>query len=334
MPELPEVETVVRGLRLVLPGRSIVAVRLGKTDFIDDPAALGEVLPGKRIVRIERIGKFIHLALAAAEPALEPRAEPQVKSASWSASPQSAANSESRINLMVHLGMTGRLSVRDANEPPAPHTHVFFELDDGRELRYTDVRRFGRILLVPEPMMAAFRGQLGTDALRISVADFRRQLAKRRARIKALLLDQRVFRGLGNIYADESLWQARIHPARLAASLSGAELARLRQAIGQVLRAAIRHRGSSISNFVDAEGNAGSYQQRHRAYGREGLPCFRCGTLIRRAIVAGRSSFFCPRCQRAPRAKRARSGKVSRHHPGRKTTARKKDNRARRQITA
>jgi len=340
MPELPEVETVVRGLRLVLPGRSIVAVRLGKTDFIDDPAALGEVLPGKRIVRIERIGKFIHLALApAAEPALEPPAEPPaepaaVKSASQSASPESAANSESRINLMVHLGMTGRLSVRDANEPPAPHTHVFFELDDGRELRYTDVRRFGRILLVPEPMMAAFRGQLGTDALRISVADFRRQLAKRRARIKALLLDQRVFRGLGNIYADESLWQARIHPARLAAGLSGAELARLRQAIGQVLRAAIRHRGSSISNFVDAEGNAGSYQQRHRAYGREGLPCFRCGTLIRRAIVAGRSSFFCPRCQRAPRSKRARSGKVSRHHPGRKTTARKKDNRARRQITA
>ena len=171
---------------------------------------------------------------------------------------------------MVHLGMTGRLSVREASDPPAPHTHGFFELDDGRELRYTDVRRFGRILLVPEPMMAAFRGQLGADALRISVADFRRQLAGRRARIKALLLDQRVFRGLGNIYADESLWQARIHPARLAARLSGAELARLRQAIGQVLRAAIRHRGSSISNFVDAEGNAGSYQQRHRAYGREG----------------------------------------------------------------
>jgi formamidopyrimidine-DNA glycosylase len=336
MPELPEVETVVRGLRLVLPGRSIVAVRLGKTDFIDDPAALGEVLPGKRIVGIERIGKFIHLALApAAEPAAEPPAElAAVKSASRSGAEESAGHSESRINLMVHLGMTGRLGVREASEPPAPHTHGFFELDDGRELRYTDVRRFGRILLVPEPMMAAFRGQLGADALRISVADFRRQLAKRRARIKALLLDQRVFRGLGNIYADESLWQARIHPARLAAGLSEAELTRLRQAIGQVLRAAIRHRGSSISNFVDAEGNAGSYQQRHRAYGREGLPCFRCGTLIRRAIVAGRSSFFCPRCQRAPRAKRARSGKVSRHHPGRKTTARKKDNRARRQITA
>jgi formamidopyrimidine-DNA glycosylase len=328
MPELPEVETVVRGLRLVLPGRSIVAVRLGKTDFIDDPAALGEVLPGKRIVRIERIGKFIHLALApATEPAAqapaEPGAEPAaVKSATRSAAEERAANPQSRTNLLVHLGMTGRLGVREASEPAAPHTHGFFELDDGRELRYTDVRRFGRILLVPEPMMAAFRGQLGADALRISVADFRRQLARRQARIKALLLDQRVFRGLGNIYADESLWQARIHPARLAAGLSGAELTQLRQAIGQVLRAAIRHRGSSISNFVDAEGNAGSYQQRHRAYGREGLPCFRCGTSIRRAIVAGRSSFFCPRCQRAPRAKRARSAKVPRRNARRKIAAR------------
>ncbi len=324
MPELPEVETVVRGLRLVLPGRSIVAVRLGKTDFIDDPVALGEALPGKRIVRIERIGKFIHLELA---PAAEPTAEAPVEPATRPAV-ESAGNSESRVNLIVHLGMTGRLGVREASEPPAPHTHGFFELDDGTELRYTDVRRFGRILLVPEPMMAAFRGQLGADALRISVADFQRQLAGRRARIKALLLDQRVFRGLGNIYADESLWQARIHPARLAAELSDAELTRLRQAIGQVLRAAIRHRGSSISNFVDAEGNAGSYQQRHRAYGREGSPCFRCGTLIRRAIVAGRSSFFCPRCQRAPRPKRARSGKVLRRG------ARKKNNRTRRKVTA
>src|SRR3984893_10252184 len=133
MPELPEVETVVRGLRLVLPGRSIVAVRLGKTDFIDDPVALGEVLPGKRIVRIERIGKFIHLALApATESAGEPPAEPAaVKSATQSAAEESAGNSESRLNLMVHLGMTGRLGVREASEPAAPHTHGFFELDDG-----------------------------------------------------------------------------------------------------------------------------------------------------------------------------------------------------------
>src|ERR1700730_3106104 len=139
MPELPEVETVVRGLRLVLPGRSIVAVRLRKTDFSDEPVALGEVLPGKRIVRIERIGKFIHLVLApATESAAEPPAEPAaVKSATQSAAEESAGNSESRLNLMVHLGMTGRLGVREASEPAAPHTHGFFELDDWRELRYT-----------------------------------------------------------------------------------------------------------------------------------------------------------------------------------------------------
>ena len=301
-------------------------MRLGKTDFIDDPAALGEVLPGHRIAGVERIGKFIHLALVPAttsvpEPVEESAKESANEPANWPPAEEGAENSNSRLNLMVHLGMTGRLGVRQASEPVAPHTHGFFELDDGRELRYTDVRRFGRILLVPEPLMAAFRGKLGSDALRISVSDFRRQLSKRKARIKALLLDQRVFRGLGNIYADESLWQAQIHPARLAAGLKEAELTRLRQAIGQVLRAAIRHRGSSISNFVDAEGKAGSYQQRHRAYGREGLPCWRCATPIRRAIVAGRSSFFCPRCQRAPRTKRARTGEVLRRSAGTQISA-------------
>jgi formamidopyrimidine-DNA glycosylase len=284
MPELPEVETVVRGLRPVLPGRNIVAVRLGKTDFIDDPVALGELLPGKRITSVERIGKFIHMQLA----------------------PDAGA----RLNLIVHLGMTGRLGVRDANEPAPPHTHAFFDLDDGRELRYTDIRRFGRILLVPDTGMEEFRRRLGEDALNISAADFHRLLAGRRARIKALLLDQRVFRGIGNIYADESLWQARIHPARLAARLSDSELARLRKAIHRVLRTAIRHRGSSISDFVDAEGNRGKYQQQHRAYDREGQPCSRCGRSIRRAIVAGRSSYFCPHCQPAPRSRRAGAKKT------------------------
>jgi formamidopyrimidine-DNA glycosylase len=302
MPELPEVETVVRGLRLVLPGRSIVAVRLGKTDFIDDPATLGELLPGNRITNVERIGKFIHLQLA-------PDAGLQHREAETKLSGGSSANPGARLNLIVHLGMTGRLGVREASEPAPPHTHGFFELDDGRELRYTDIRRFGRILLMPDARMEEFRSRLGDDALNISAADFHRRLAGRRARIKALLLDQRVFRGIGNIYADESLWQARIHPARLAARLSNSQLARLRQAIHRVLRTAIRHRGSSISDFVDAEGNRGRYQQQHHAYDREGQPCSRCGRSIRRAIVAGRSSYFCPHCQPAPRSESARAKK-------------------------
>jgi formamidopyrimidine-DNA glycosylase len=281
MPELPEVETIVRGLRTVLPGRTILSVRLGKTDFIEDPLALAELLPGRRIEKIERLGKFISLELSAGP---------------------AAKNPERQLDLVVHLGMTGWLGVRRPEDPVAPHTHAFFALENGRELRYTDIRRFGQILLVPAEGKGAFNERLGREPLEISAGDFSRRLAGRRARIKALLLDQSVFRGIGNIYADESLWQARIHPARLAARLNVAELARLRTAIRRVLQHAIRDRGSSISNFVDAEGRPGEYQQRHRAYGREGKSCFRCGTQIKRAVIAGRSSYFCPRCQRRPRS--------------------------------
>ena len=284
MPELPEVETIVRGLRTVLPGHTIVSVRLGKTDFIEDPAALSELLPGRRIERVERLGKFIQLQLSAGS---------------------GAKNADGQMNLVIHLGMTGWLGVRRPEDPVAPHTHAFFELEDGRELRYTDIRRFGQILLVAGGKIAAFSERLGKEPLEISASEFHARLAGRRARIKALLLDQSIFRGIGNIYADESLWQARIHPARLAARLNSADLARLRKAIRRILQHAIEDRGSSISNFVDAEGQPGEYQQRHRAYGREGKPCFRCGSKIRRGSVAGRSSYFCPRCQPAPRRARA-----------------------------
>lgn len=284
MPELPEVETIVRGLRTVLPGHTIVSVRLGKTDFIEEPAALGEMLPGRRIEAVERMGKFIRLVLSAAP---------------------AAKNPERQIDLIVHLGMTGWLGVRRPGDPVPPHTHAFFELEDGRELRYTDIRRFGQMRLLPGDQMGAFGGRLGKEPLEISAGEFNQRLAGRRARIKALLLDQSIFRGIGNIYADESLWQAQIHPARLAAGLKPSELDRLRKAIRRVLLRAIADRGSSISNFVDAEGQPGEYQQRHRAYGREGKPCFRCATKIQRAIVAGRSSYFCPRCQSAPRKRRA-----------------------------
>ena len=283
MPELPEVETIVRGLRSVLPGRTIVSVRLGKTDFIEDPLALAELLPGRLIETVERLGKFICLQLSASSAAKTP---------------------ERQINLVIHLGMTGWLGVRRLEDPVAPHTHAFFELEDGRELRYTDIRRFGQMRLVPGDRIGAFTESLGEEPLEITAGEFNRRLAGRRARIKALLLDQSVFRGIGNIYADESLWQARIHPTRLAARLTSAELGRLRQAIRRVLQHAIEDRGSSISNFVDAEGQPGEYQRRHRAYGREGKPCFRCKSRIRRAIVAGRSSYFCPRCQPAPRRAR------------------------------
>jgi formamidopyrimidine-DNA glycosylase len=276
MPELPEVETVASGLREVLPGRRIVSVRLGKTDFIDDPAALEQDLPGSRFARIRRLGKYLVLDF-------EPRKTPAEET-----------------SLLVHLGMTGKISVCPPETPVPLHTHVFLVLDDGRELRYNDVRRFGRMALLANGAHERVLGGLGVEPLEISAGEFRRRIRERKSRIKAVLLDQRVMRGIGNIYADESLWRARIHPERVGARLKDDELRRLHRAVQHILREAIRLRGSSISDYVDLDGGRGEFQQKHRAYQHDGKKCFRCGTIIRRIIVAGRSSHFCPQCQPAP----------------------------------
>lgn len=307
MPELPEVETVVRGLQVLLPGRGILRVRLGKTDFIDDPAAIERHAPGCRIVEVRRRGKFLVLCLEK------------------NRTSQTAAGSVlERFHLIVHLGMTGQLTVRPKAMPSALHTHVWFALDNDRELRYTDPRRFGRMALVPESGSDRLLGQLGLDALEASEDEFRSRLAGRRARIKALLLDQRVFRGMGNIYTDESLWRARIHPARLGAALKQDALARLYRAVQKVLREAIRLGGSSISDYVNAEGAPGEFQLRHRVYQREGKKCSRCGALIRRMMVAGRSSYFCPECQRAPHRQPSKKGSPVRPAARRRVSAKNK----------
>jgi formamidopyrimidine-DNA glycosylase len=283
MPELPEVETVARGLRAVLPGRRILDVRLGKTDFIEDPAAIEQHLPGARIGAVKRYGKFLVLELE---------------------SPEGDAR---ELALLIHLGMTGQIVTCPPDTRIAPHTHVFFALDDGKELRYTDIRRFGRMQLLVDGAREKALGSLGLDPLEMTEEQFAAALRARRARIKALLLDQHVLRGMGNIYTDESLWRARIHPMRIGATLKRDELHRLYRAVRGVLTEAIRLRGSSVSDYVDSEGQRGEFQLRHRVYQREGKKCFRCGATIRRAIVAGRSSHYCPRCQRAPRARRSRT---------------------------
>jgi len=283
MPELPEVETVARGLREVLPGRRIMSVRLGKTDFIDDPALLEHDLPGSTIARIRRLGKFLLLDL-------EPKGTPPEEG-----------------SLLIHLGMTGKITVSPPEAPVPLHTHVFLELDDGRELRYNDVRRFGRMALLANGAHERVLGDLGLEPLEATEGEFRARIQSRSAHIKALLLDQRVLRGIGNIYADESLWRAKIHPKKLGAKLTDDELRRLRRAVQSILREAIRLRGSSISDYVDLDGGRGRFQQRHRVYQREGKKCFRCGALIRRIIVAGRSSHFCPHCQPAPRGPAGKS---------------------------
>jgi len=291
MPELPEVETLARGLRQTVLGRRILSVTLGKTDFIDDPAALEQRLPGRKIAAIERYGKFMLLRLT-----------PPAGAGTNGSVPSGETNGDgASASLLVHLGMTGHMAPHPVAQPCEKHTHACFLLDDGRELRYTDARRFGRMAyLAGEALEEELRG-FGADPLEVSAQQFVARIRARRARVKALLLDQGVLRGVGNIYADESLWRAKIHPARLGARLTRKQAEALHHALRAILEKAIVMRGSSISDFIDAEGEPGEYQRRHRAYGREGKPCYRCGASIRRAIVAGRSSYFCPRCQPAPR---------------------------------
>lgn len=285
MPELPEVETVARGLRRTILGRRILSVRLGKTDFIDDPAALELHLPGRRIEAVDRYGKFMLLRLS-------PATREAAPSENGGAAPAA---------LLVHLGMTGQIGSHPADQPFPKHTHVFMPLDDSRELRYTDPRRFGRLAYLNQASLEKELPRFGADPLEISARDFVQRARSRRARIKALLLDQSFLRGVGNIYADESLWRAKIHPARLASSLSQEQAKTLHRSLRNVLQKAIAAHGSSISDFLDAEGQPGWYQQQHRAYDREGLRCYRCRSRIRRMIVAGRSSYFCSKCQPIPR---------------------------------
>jgi formamidopyrimidine-DNA glycosylase len=283
MPELPEVETVARGLHREVAGRTIATVTLGKTDFIDNPAELEKQLPGRKILRVERYGKFMLLRLG---PAKGPAREPDEGA------------------LLVHLGMTGMLRPQAPGEPHLKHTHVVLPLDDGRELRYVDPRRFGRMAYLCSDVLRTELQRFGADPLEAGLEEFTRRIRERRARIKALLLDQSVLRGVGNIYADESLWTAKIHPAQLGARLKIEQIQRLYVALQKILRRAIELRGSSISDFLDAEGVPGEYQQHHRVYGREGKACGRCKSTIRRIIVAGRSSYYCSKCQKAPRIRK------------------------------
>jgi formamidopyrimidine-DNA glycosylase len=261
MPELPEVETVVRSVAAHLAGRRILESRF-TSKFVTpgSRARLAQRLAGRRIESVKRRGKFIVIAL-------------------------------DQGTLTVHLGMTGKLLTQgEAGE----HTHGVFTLDDGM-LLYHDPRQFGRIeWSAGEPPRVA---RLGPEPLEISLEDFRARL-KRKTRIKALLLNQTFLAGLGNIYADESLFAAGIHPLAIAARLSTARAEKLYQAIRGVLTHAIRLGGSSISDYVNAQGERGWFQMEHKVYGREGEPCATCGRPIRKILVAQRGTHYCPHCQK------------------------------------
>jgi formamidopyrimidine-DNA glycosylase len=271
VPELPEVETVVRDLRPRLVGRRLTAARAGKHALRRPWSADWEKdVVGRRVEDVGRRGKWIVLRLAGGP------------------------------HLVLHLGMTGQLTVNPAGEPTADHTHLVFGLDGAEQLRFRDVRRFGSATLFPgaEAVGRFFaEAGLGPEPFDLDRGAWRERLRATRRCLKAVLLDQRVAAGVGNIYADESLFEARLHPARPAADLTPAEAERLRKAVARVLGRAIARRGSSIRDYVGGTGRRGRYQEEFRVYGRTGWLCRRCGNTIECLRLAGRSTHFCPCCQ-------------------------------------
>ena len=290
VPELPEVETIVRGLRPALRGRTVegvwssgLALRLARPV---DVGGLRAVTVGRERADVRRRGKYILLVTEAA-------AKPSVASRS------ARAARASDEGVCIHLGMTGRLRVQAASEPRAPHTHVVFSLAGGDELRFADARRFGWV--APGAPLAALPAlaQLGPDPLgALDAEGLTRALEGVRAPIKAFLLDQTRVAGLGNIYVCEALFGARIHPATPAGRVRRRAPALL-DAVRETLEGGIARRGTTLRDYVDADGLAGDNAAALLVYGREGEPCVRCGARIRRRVDAGRSTFFCPRCQRA-----------------------------------
>lgn len=289
MPELPEVETIVgklkrgkaieRGLPAYPPpiGRVFTSVW---TDWpraaFPSAEAIAQGLPDHRIESIGRRGKYVVISLSSG-------------------------------HLLIHLKMSGRLDVVKAGTPRGKHVHYVFALDNGYELRFNDARKFGRVYLVDDP--AEVTGALGPEPLdgAFTLRIFRQMMQRKSGALKPLLLDQTFIAGIGNIYADEALWRARLHPLRPANSLGPDQVAALYRGIRQALSDGIRHEGAAI-DWVYPEGN---YQDHFRVYGRAGRPCRRCGALIRRMVVGQRGTHFCPRCQTPQRvgSKRRRSGR-------------------------
>lgn len=285
MPELPEVETIARGADARVRGDRIVQAWFGshREPFKTPAAQQARALEGRRFLAVHRTGKHIVCELGPKE------AEAAAKSA---ANSSSAAEAQ----WIVHLGMTGRLLVTTSETPAEPHTHARLTLASGRELRFVDPRRFGRLEFRNLARAAAFQAP-GAEPLAIDREAFAALFRARRLPIKAALLHQNLLAGVGNIYADESLFRAGIRPRRQAGRLTRAELERLREGLRQVLLHAIRLGGSSVSDYVDADGERGFFQLEHCVYLRTGQPCRVCGTPIRRILLAGRGTHFCPHCQ-------------------------------------
>ena len=295
MPELPEVETVANGVHERVRGRRIVSVwTSGKPQTFKSPEpVIAETLTGARIRSVRRVGKTIVMTL---------------ERGSGAGAADAPGSGRGQAEFLVHLGMTGRLLVSDAEVPVPAHTHAVLGLDDGRELRFVDPRRFGRLSIFTAPVDGdgeAARARAGEgytgpgrEPLTISEDDFVALFRGRKTPIKAALLNQSLLHGVGNIYADESLFRAGIRPRKQAGRLTRAELLRLRTALVDVLKKAIKLGGSSVSDYVDADGVRGFFQLEHKVYGRAGQECLDCGTGLKKLVVGGRTTVFCPHCQR------------------------------------
>lgn len=270
MPELPEVETIVRGLS------GLIGLRVGRVDVrwersiaAPDASAFASQMEGRRVLGVSRRGKWVVIGL------------------------------DRRLYLLLHLRMSGRLTLSPPCTVEERYVRVILHLGDGRRLVFSDPRKLGRVVLTSDPERVL--GKLGPEPLseEFTAELLNERLKGRSARLKSLLLDQRFLAGLGNIYADEVLWRAGLHPLRRADSLTYAEVVRLHGAIRQVLREAISARGTTLPDgrYVDARGQAGEFVRRHAVYRQTGKPCPRCGSAIARIIVNGRGTHFCPRCQ-------------------------------------
>lgn len=274
MPELPEVETVVRDLRGAVVGRIVQRVEVRHSGVIryPSPEAFAAGLTGARFESVDRVGKFMFCALSTGD------------------------------ELVVHLGMTGHVLVCSPDDALAPHTHIRALLDDGRELRYDDARRFGRVLLGSREALRAARvlPALGVDLLSdaFTVAHLDSVLRHTTRMLKAALLDQGGVAGLGNIYVDEVCFLAGVRPTRRCNKLTRRQRQAIFDAIPVILNQAIDARGSSIDDYRDVWNAQGSMQERLQVYGRGGQPCFRCGTTLARTVVGGRTTVYCPRCQK------------------------------------
>lgn len=275
MPELPEVETVRRSLATALAGRRITGcphLSWERTVATPTPEQFCTLLHDRPILAVDRRAKYVVIRLDRDEA------------------------------LVIHLRMSGQLTVQPADAVPDKHTHVVFDLDDGRHLQFRDPRKFGRIWLLDREGLNLLDRKLGPEPLdeALTAAEFRLLLRRRKGALKPLLLNQQLIAGLGNIYVDEALWVAKLHPLRTVLALNDDDVDRLFDAIQTVLRGGIEHRGTTFGQYLDGLGEPGSNQHHLNVYGRKGEPCPRCGTPIEKLLVAQRGTHICPQCQAAP----------------------------------